>query len=133
LQFEIGDECLKTLEKMKVRGVTMDNRLSWSLHINATINKLCRLTSALKLLRNRLSKPQFLQVLTSQYYVACYYGCQSWLGWHTRKMDICKLNSLHYRLLRIAERDWKTEINREQLDKLGRARPTTWAKYSPQT
>jgi hypothetical protein len=45
-------------------------------------------------------------------------------------IDIRKLNSLHYRLLRIATRDWKNRTPRCILDKVGRARPTTWAKYS---
>ena len=40
-----------------------------------------------------------------------------------------KLNSTHYRLLRIAERDWKNKIPRSTLDELGRARPSLWAKY----
>jgi len=59
----------------------------------------------------------------------CYYAAPAWLGRHTRTMDIRKLNSLHYRLLRTALGDWKQTIGRNHLDMLGRVRPTTWAKY----
>ena len=63
--------------------------------------------------------------MTSQYY-----GCQAWLGRHTRHMDLRKLNGMHYRLLRIVKMDWKQKIKRHVLDEIGRARPTTWAKYA---
>jgi hypothetical protein len=88
------------------------------------------MTGALKFLRRRLPEDKFLSVLTSQYYGTCYYACQAWLGAHTRKMDIRKLNGMHYKLLRIAKNDWKNKISRSTLDNLGRARPTIWAKYA---
>ena len=53
-----------------------------------------------------------------------------WLGWHTRKADIRKLNSLHYRLLRTVECDWRCRISKNKLDELGRVRPSIWAKYA---
>ena len=115
---------------MKILGIHLDNRLTWSSHISKTMNKLGRLTSGLKFIRNRLSKSQFLKVLTSQYYGMCYYGGQVWLGSHTRKMDLKKIDSLHFRLLRIVKRDYKRTMRREELDKIGRARPTTWSKYA---
>ena len=100
-----------------------------SSHISKTINKMGRLTNGLKFLRKRLGEKQFLKVLTSQYYGTCYYACQSWLGAHTRK-DIRKLDSMHYRLLRIAKQDYKRKIGRAKLDEAGRARPTKWGKYA---
>ena len=45
-------------------------------------------------------------------------------------MDLRKLNSLHYRLLRTIVGDWKQVVSRDKLDELGRVRPSTWAKYS---
>ena len=54
----------------------------------------------------------------------------AWLGWHTRQMDIRKLTSLHYRLLRTAVCDYKSSINRDKLDILGRVRPSLQARYS---
>lgn len=120
---------LPVLETMKVLGVLLDNRMTWSEHIAMRINKLNGLTGALKFIRKRLTQEQFLQVLTAQYYSVCYYASPAWLGWHTRKMDIRKLNSVHYRLLRTALGDWRQTIGRDHLDALGRVRPTLWAKY----
>jgi hypothetical protein len=130
LELKIEEESVKTLEEMKVLGITMDNRLAWTSHIHKTINKLGRLTGSLKFLRRRLTEPQFMKVLTSQYYGICFYNNQAWLGEHTRKSDIRKLDSTHYRLLRLAKCDYKRRIPREDLDDLGRARPETWMKFS---
>ena len=109
----------------------MDEKQSWSSHISKAINKMGRLTNGLKFLRKRLDEKQFLKILTSQYYGTCYYACQSWLGAHTRKKDIRKLDSMRYRLLRIAKHDYKRRMGRVKLDKAGRARPTQWGKYAP--
>ncbi len=125
-----GNEKIETMSAIKVLGITMDNKLTWSDHISKTLNKMNQLNGALRFLRRRLNERQFTNVLTSQYYGMCYYGCQAWLGRHTRHMDLKKLNSMHYRLLQIIKRDWKQKIKREDLDKIGRARPTTWAKYA---
>ncbi len=121
---------LKSIKQMKVLGITMDYSLSWSPHIATTLNKLARMTGALKFLRNCLTKQQFLTVITSQYYGICYYASQAWLGPHTRKMDLRKLNSMNYKLLRIASRDWRNKAKKVELDKMGRACPSVWAKYA---
>jgi len=36
----------------------------------------------------------------------------------------------HYRVLRVVENDWKKKKKRSQLDSIGRARPSLWAKYA---
>ena len=130
LTLKIDSDTIKTQDKMQVLGIQFDSGLTWSQHISTTINKMNRLTGALKFLRRRLTEKQFLTVMTSQYYGMCYYGCQAWLGRHTRYMDLRKLNGMHYRLLRIVKMDWKQKIKRHVLDEIGRARPTTWAKYA---
>jgi hypothetical protein len=120
---------LPVLNSMKVLGVTMDKKLSWSEHIAKTVNKLNGLTGALKFVRKRLTRQQFLQVLTSQYYGTCYYASPVWLGLHTKKIDIKKLTSLHYRLLRTVIGDWKQVVSKRILDNIGRVGPELWSKY----
>jgi len=44
--------------------------------------------------------------------------------------DVRKLNTLHYRSLQIAVKDYRRKLKRCQLDEIGRARPSTWEKYS---
>ncbi len=84
----------------------------------------------MKFLRRQIDKKQFLQVLMSKYYGSCVYACQVWLGSHTKKPDLRKLDSLHYKLLGIVEFDWKKRISRSALDTISKARPATWSKYS---
>ncbi len=88
LSIKCGTSEVKTKSEIKVLGVLLDERLSWSPHISKTINKMNQLSGALKFIRRRLDEDQFIKVLTSQYYGMCYYGGQAWLGRHTRKMDI---------------------------------------------
>jgi len=71
-----------------------------------------------------------MKATTGQFYGLLYYGSQVWLGPHTKVADIRKLNSVHYKTLRIVETDWKKKKKRSELDKLGRAKPSLWAKYS---
>ncbi len=118
------------LKEMKVLGVTMDMHLNWSIHIAKTVNKQSRMTGALKFLRRRLPAQKFLQVLTSQYYGTSYYACQSWLGSHTKKIDLKKLEAMHYRMIRISVCDWQNQWSRSSLDQIGRAKPSVWAKYA---
>ncbi len=126
----LGETTIKTQHEMKILGVTLDDRLTWTQHISKTIGKLCSLTSGLKFLRRKFNIDQFLRILTSQYYGLGYYACQAWLGPHTRKADVKKLESVHYRLLRIATRDYKMRTKRQTLDEIGRATPTQWMHYA---
>jgi hypothetical protein len=52
------------------------------------------------------------------------------LGPHTRRADLNKLTSLHYKLLRIATNDWRSKTSRKELDLLGRVKPSVWSKYA---
>ncbi len=45
-------------------------------------------------------------------------------------MAVKKLDSMHYRMLRIIKQDYKRNIGRMDLDLKGRARPELWSKYS---
>jgi len=130
LTFQINGEPVTTTEQMKVLGVTFDKNLDWKSHVSKTISKVSRLTSGLKFLRKRLKKHQFLNAVTSQFYGLMYYGCQVWLGPHTKASSIRKLNAVHYRLLRLVENDWKKKKKRCDLDRIGRARPSLWGKYA---
>jgi len=130
LELRCGQELITTGENLKALGVTFDEKLTWETQITNVVNKMTRLTSGLKFLRKKLTKQQFLKATTSQFFGLMYYGCQVWLGEHTRISQVKRLNSLHYKLLRIAENDWRREMSRRELDNIGRARPFTWSKYA---
>jgi len=130
ITFNIDGVPVSTTECMKVLGVIFDHNLDWKKQVSNTINKVSRLTSGLKFLRRRLKKKQFLNAVTSQFYGLMYYGCQVWLGPHTKASSIGKLNAVHYRLLCLVENDWKKKKKRCELDMIGRARPSLWGKYA---
>jgi len=129
LEIEIGGEVFRTAKEMKVLGVTLDDKISWSSHISKVVSKAKNLNSALSFIRRKLSEDQFLKVLTSQFYGACFYGSAAWLHGNNSYKDIRKINAVYYRSLRIAKRDFKRKLSRSKLDEMGRARPTTWARY----
>jgi len=94
------------------------------------MSKMTSLTPGLKFLRRRLGQDKFIKATTSQYYGLVYYGSQVWLGQHTPVSQLRRLNSLHYKLLRIAVQDWKRKSSRSDLDEIGRVRPSQWYKYA---
>jgi len=51
-----------------------------------------------------LPKKQYINATTSQFYGLIYYGSQV-----TPMYLVKKLKSVHYRVLRIAAKDWKTK------------------------
>ena len=95
ITLQCGSNNIATGEGIKVLGVYFDEKLTWKNHIRNTINKMNRLTNALKFLRKRLTCEQFLKATTSQFYGLCCYGSPLWLGAHTQVSQIRKLNSLH--------------------------------------
>jgi len=127
--FRIGGTSFDTGRDMKVLGVTFDSKLSWTPQVDNVLKKAKKLNSALKFMRSRLTIKQFLRVVTSQFYSVCLYGCAAWLNDTTNFKDIRRLNSIHYRVLRIAVQDYRRIMPRRELDQLGRTRPTVWSKY----
>jgi len=65
------------------------------------------------------------KVMSSQYYGMCFYGSTVWLNGTNSFLDIRKMNTLHYRALRIAKNDFKRKLSRAELDLIGGSRPTT--------
>jgi len=127
--FSIDGESFSTGETMKILGVTFDDKLTFSQHVQKVIQKSKCLNSAMKLIRQKLTLDQFLRVLTCQFYSKVYYGSSSWLHGLNSFVDKRLLNAMHYRAIRIAIRDHAQRVSRTKLDELGRCRPSTWGKY----
>jgi len=126
---EINGEKFVIGNKMKVLGVTFDLRMKFSDHVSNVVSKARKLSSALRMISKKLKYDQFLKVMTSQYYGKCFYGCTVWLNGSNSFLDVRRINALHYRALRIARNDFKRKLSRAELDRIGRARPTTWSNY----
>jgi len=110
---------------MKVLCVTFERTIEWRPHIDDNITKMSRITHGLKFLRRRLTEDQFICATTSQFFGMIYYGSQVRVRKHTPKSHLNKMTSMHYRLLRIAKQDWRRQLHRRTLDKMGRDIPNS--------
>lgn len=68
MTINISGDTFMTKQEIKVLGVIVDSRLTWSSQVACAVSKGRKLNSALKFIRNRLTKDQFLKVLTCQFY-----------------------------------------------------------------
>jgi len=120
---------MRALNMAAPRRVQFDNQMKFNEHISCIVNKAKKLNSALRMIRKKLKMDQFLKVMTSQFYGKCFYGAPVWLNGMNSFADLRKLNAMHYRSLRIARKDYKCNISRATLDRMGRARPSVWGQY----
>jgi len=83
----------------------------------------------LRFLRKYLNEKQFLTTVANSFYSTLFYGSTVW--YHSSKAnDLKQIDSLYYRLLRTACRDFKKEISRVELKKrCKRASPREWVNY----
>jgi len=85
----------------------------------------------LRKIRKNMEKDQFLKVATAQLFSIMYYASPVWLNETLGSSQWKKLRSIHYRILRIATKDFKQRANRRVLDKTyKRATPKMWSQYS---
>jgi hypothetical protein len=130
-QIEVAGTMIESKHCMKALGVMVDCNLRWQLHIESTVKKSAWKLSVLKRIRHLFSQKQYLQILTSQFFGALYYGSQVWLTSNTLRKLWKQIESIHYRAIRVAVNDHKRVINREKLDTLSsRASPRQWSKYA---
>lgn len=122
---------ITTKEEMKVLGIIFDSCLTWNTHIRETLKKCNSKLGVLKKIRKRFTADQFLQIVTSQYYSQLYYCALVWLGDSTLSILKKRINSAHYRPLRIALKDYSYKHSRVDLSNIcQRATPSEWYKYS---
>jgi len=83
----------------------------------------------LEFFRKYLTKDQFLKVASSNYYGTVFYASTVWLQ-SLKVAQLTKLNSLHFRLLRTAMRDYAMKFTKTELtSECKRANPSQWARY----
>jgi len=103
----INDQPMKVLTEMKVLGITFDWMMNWSIHMENMIAKSNKMMSGLKIIRNKFSEKQFMQIVTSQYYGNLNYAMQVWFTSSLNKKFKSKMDVLHFKPLRTAIRDWE--------------------------
>jgi len=115
---------------MKVLGVYFQNNLQWESHMEKLKNKARLVLSKMKYLSRYVDMNCMKRIITSHYFGMLYYGAAVWLNEMTTSKMWTLLNSLHYKGLRTALRDFNKAIKRPKLDEIfNRATPHRWMRY----
>ncbi len=106
---------------------------SWGLNISYSSGRFffhLQLISVFKFLIKQMTEQQFLISVTANYYSSAFYCSSVWHACITETYR-SKLTSLHFRLLRIACKDYNVTFSRDQLtERCLRATPNEWSKYT---
>jgi hypothetical protein len=128
LRINVGHNTVETRSEMKVLGVTFDNRLDWTQHVNATIKRTNRIMHGLKGVRKYVDIQQAKQIVTAFYYSVLYYGCEVWMHKHLSFHLKQKVRSAHYKALRLIHGQEKTRCELDAISQ--RSTPDEWGDYS---
>jgi hypothetical protein len=127
VEFDIAEKKIVTSSKMKVLGITFDDKLQWKEHIDNTVKRTNRLMHGLKHVRKYLDAKQMSQVTTAFYFSVLYYGCETWYHRHLSFHLKQRVRSCHYRALRLIYGN----LTRSEIDqRCERSTPDEWADYS---
>jgi len=129
--FEFDGKLIKSKSAMKALGITFQHNLKWDIHVQNVVSKISPKLTVLKSSRKNMTTDQFLTVATSQLFSIMYYGSQVWMN-STLTSDLWKkLKAIHYKILRVANRDYRNRISKRTLDlKHKRATPKMWSDYA---
>jgi len=123
-----GTVC-KFSNNIKALGIYLDKDLSWDKQAEFVINKGKSLLSHFKFLRKYFNEQQYLKIVSGNYYGAVFYACTVWFD-KMKTIHKTKLNAMHFRMLRVACRDYKHEISKDELmTRCKRATPIQWVRF----
>jgi len=126
----INGKNIKFVNKIKALGVTISNDLKWEEHANNMLVKGKKILGTLKYMRRYLNEEQFMKSVANNFFSTVFYANSVWYE-SLKKSTMVKFNSMYFRLLRTATRDFKREIHKADLIKrCKRATPNEWARYS---
>ena len=121
---------IKSKRAMKVLGVIFDYRLSWEEHVTNVVKRCQNKIGVLKRIRRNFTEEQALKIITAQLFSILYYCAPVWL--HTGlRYDLRRLvESMHFKVLRIAIKDHKNQLSKHVVTKrCRRACPDQWGQY----
>jgi len=104
-EIAVANQSIPVSETLKVLGVIFDKNLQWKTQASSLVTRAQRMISGLKVIRSKLTQDQFMKIVTSQYFGALYYGIPVWYD-ALQKKDKLKMDTLHYKVLRVAVKDW---------------------------
>jgi exonuclease III len=125
----IGNTDVQLVAKMKALGIYLEGNLSWDAHGECVIAKSKKMLSAFRFLRKYLTESQFLKAASANYYGSVFYASSVWFH-NLKQQQKAKLTSTHFRMLRVAKRDFKMNFKRTELtESCKRATPEQWTKF----
>jgi hypothetical protein len=121
---------ITTTKSIKALGLTVSHDLKWQCHLDTALSKASAKLSLTRKIRPLLTMSQFLQVATSQIFSTIYYAAPVWLNNTLGHKLWTKINSFHYRVMRVACNDFKRRKKKEVIDSLcKRATPKMWSQF----
>jgi len=125
----IGGNPVPLVNSMKALGVHIDGNLDWNKQAEHAVSKSKKLLSAFKFLRKYMTESQFLKAASANFYGSIFYASSVWFQ-NIKQIYKTKLTSTHFRMLRVAKKDFKMALKRTELTELcKRATPEQWAKF----
>ena len=103
--------CSKTI---KILGITFQSNLRWESLIKNTLNSANSLMYAFRYLNNKLTRPQFRQIIHAHYISKIAYAMPVWGRSINQKM-VDRLNSSIFKMLRLYCFDFNRELHRADL------------------
>jgi len=126
---KVNDTICKFANNIKALGIYLDKDLSWDKQAEHAINKGKSMLSHFKFLRKYFNEQQFLKIVSGNYYGSVFYACTVWFD-KIKTLFKTKLNSMHFRMLRVACRDFDHQISKEDLMvRCKRATPLQWVRF----
>jgi len=127
----VGNDLVKPQKSLKVLGLVFDHDLSWTTHSGKLKQKAALALRKLKFLSRYVDQNGMKKIITTHLFGMLYYSSVVWLNELSTYKTIRTLESIHFRGLRIAAKDFFMLLSKERLyDIFGRATPTKWMKYS---
>jgi len=131
ISLKAGNSTINSVDSIRALGVSIDKKLEWTTHINNISKKFSSLMSGLRIIANKLDRCQTLRVVTSQVFSILYYASPVWLTTELSCKNMRRVESMHFSALRLAIKDYKRSINRDNITRqTKRMTPTSWMKYS---
>ncbi len=128
--FTIANNTINIRFKYCQHYISLDPDLSWSLNLDHSIARSRHIVHRLKYLREWLNLEELTRLVSSQYFSIIFYNAPLWIG----SLDAAswkKLNSVHYRALRMELGDFRSIMKSVEIDWITmRATPIEWASYS---
>lgn len=127
----VGNDFVKPQKTLKVLGITFDHDLSWNSHTSKVKQKASMALRKLKFLGKYVNLNGMRKIITTHLFGMMYYASVVWLSELSTYKTIRILESIHYKGLRTAIKDYYMLLSRDRLnDIFQRATPLKWMKYA---